>query len=120
VAQRHLAAAERAIAASVLAFRRAADAHGHAAIQHERDAAAGFGDRDEHERQAAIHRAAAVADTQRAECAQLLLDDGEADDARRPSISSACQPQDRYSTEPGSITICQRLLTGWMFALTNR
>lgn len=39
----------------------------HTAIQHERAAAAGFGDKDEHERQAAIHRAADVADTQRAE-----------------------------------------------------
>jgi anti-anti-sigma factor len=65
------AAAEQAIAASVRAFRRAAEAHEHAARQHERAAAAGFGDKDQHERQAARHRAAAVADTQRADRAEL-------------------------------------------------
>ena len=92
-AQRHLAAsqavAERAIAVSVSAFRRAAFAHEHTAIQHERAAAAGFGDKDEHERQAAIHRAAAVADTQRAERALLLLGDEEADDIRGPNADQA-------------------------------
>jgi hypothetical protein len=92
-AQRHLAAAqaaaERAIAASVRAFRRAAEAHEHAAIQHARAAAAGFGDKDEHERHAAIHRAAAVADRQRAERAQSLLGDEEADDGRGPHVDQA-------------------------------
>ena len=85
-ARRHLAAsqaaAERAVAASVRAFRRAADAHEQAGLQHERAAAAGFGDRDQHERQAAIHRAAAVADTRRAERAESLLQDETTDDAR--------------------------------------
>jgi hypothetical protein len=61
------AAAEQAIAANIRAFRRAADAHERAAIEHERAVAGGSGDKDEHERQAAIHRAAAATDMQRAE-----------------------------------------------------
>ena len=64
------AAAEQATAASIRAFGRAAEAHEHAARQHERAAAAGLGDKDQHERQAAIHRAAAAADTQRADHAR--------------------------------------------------
>lgn len=67
------AAAQRAIAASIRAFRRAAEAHEHAALQYERAAAAGFGDKKEHQRQAARHRAAAAVDIQRAERAQSLL-----------------------------------------------
>ncbi len=82
-ARRHLcaaqAAAEQAIAAAVRAFRRAAEAHERVALLHERAAAAGSSDKDEHERQAAIHRAAAVVDTQRAEHAQSLLRQEEAD-----------------------------------------
>ena len=93
VAQRHLAAAQaaadRAIAASVGAFRRAADAHEHAALQYERAAAAGFGDKGEHERQAALHRAAAAADRQRAERARSLLRDEQADDAGGPDADQA-------------------------------
>lgn len=72
------AAAEQAIAASIRAFRRAAEAHEHAALQCERAAAAGFGDKDQHERQAARHRAAAAADIRRAKRAQLLLRAGQA------------------------------------------
>ena len=76
------AAAEHAIAASIHAFRRSAEAHEQAALQYERAAAAGFGDKDQHEQQAARHRAAAVVDTQRAEYAQSLLQGEEAEDAR--------------------------------------
>lgn len=83
------AAAEQAITASIRAFRRAAGAHEHAALQHELAAAAGFGDKDQHERQAARHRAAAAADTQRAEHAQSLLRDEEAEDPRGPGVESA-------------------------------
>lgn len=61
------AAAEQAIAASVRAFLRSAEAHMQAALQHERSAAAGYGDQDQHERQAKAHRAAAAADLQRAQ-----------------------------------------------------
>jgi hypothetical protein len=72
------AAAEQAIAASIRAFRRSAEAHEQTALQYERAAAAGFGDKDQHERQAARHRAAAATDTQRAERARSLLRDEEA------------------------------------------
>lgn len=67
------AAAEQAAAASARAFLRSAEAHQQAALQHERSAAAGYGDQDQHERQAATHRAAAVADLQRAERADSGL-----------------------------------------------
>jgi hypothetical protein len=67
------AAAQRAMVSSIHAFRRAAHAHVQTACQHERAAAAGIGDRDEHQRQAASHRAAATADEQRADRAQALL-----------------------------------------------
>jgi chromosome segregation ATPase len=83
------AAAKHAIAASIRAFRRSAQAHEHAALQHERAAAAGFGDKDQHEQQAARHRAAAAADTQRAEHAQSLLGDEEAEDVRRSDVDQA-------------------------------
>jgi len=76
------AAAEHAIASNIRAFRRSAAAHEQAALQYERAAAAGFGDKDQHERQGARHRAAAAADTQRAEYAQSLLQGDEAEDAR--------------------------------------
>ena len=92
-AQRHMAAsqaaAERAIAASIRAFRRAAEAHQRAAIKHEQAAAAGSGDKDEHMRQAAIHRAAAAANLQRAERAQSQLPDEQADRARGPDVDQA-------------------------------
>jgi hypothetical protein len=75
LAQHHAAisqaAAEQATGASARAARRTADSHVRAALLHERVAAAGFGDTDEHERQAAIHRAAAMADAQRADDAQI-------------------------------------------------
>jgi hypothetical protein len=92
-AQRHLtapqAAAQRAVTASVRALRRAAEAHERLALYHERAAATGTGDKGEHERQAAIHRAAAVADTQRAGRCPSLLWDGQADDARGPDAEQA-------------------------------
>ncbi len=92
-AQRHLAAsqaaAEQAIAAAVRAFLRAAEAHERVAVLHERAAAAGSSDKDEHERQAAIHRAAVMADAQRAEHAQSLLRLEEADGAREPDADQA-------------------------------
>jgi hypothetical protein len=67
------AAARTAITNSLRAFRKAAEAHERATLQHERVAAAGRGDKDQHERQAASHRAAAAAATQRAERARSLL-----------------------------------------------
>lgn len=89
-AQRHMAAsraaAERAVAASIHAFRRAAEAHERAAIKHEQAAATGAGDKDEHERRAAVHRAAAAASMQRAEHAQSQLSDEQADRARGPDV----------------------------------
>lgn len=76
-AQRHLAAAqastEQAIAAAVRAFRRAAEAHERVALWHIRAAARDSGDKDEHERQAAIHRSAAAEDTERANNIRSLL-----------------------------------------------
>jgi len=82
-AQRHVtasqAAATRALAAAVRAFRRSAKSHADAARQHDRSAAAGFGDHDEHERRAAIHWAAAEADTREADQAQLRLQSEEAE-----------------------------------------
>ena len=80
-AQRHeaeaAAAAAQALAATVEAFRRAAEAHERAASMHERIAAAGIGDMREHERQAALHRAGAAADRERAERARSLLSQAE-------------------------------------------
>ena len=56
LAQRQMAAsqaaARTAISNGLHAFRTAAEAHERAALLHERAAAAGFGDKDEHERQA--------------------------------------------------------------------
>jgi hypothetical protein len=73
------AAAQRAMVSSIGAFRRSAHAHEQTARQHERAAAAGVGDQEEHERQAASHRAAATADEQRADRAQALLSAATAD-----------------------------------------
>ena len=70
----HAAAAE-VLASSAEAFRHAADAHERAASLHDRTAANGIGDVRGHERQAALHRAAAAADRQRAERAQALISD---------------------------------------------
>lgn len=67
------AAAVQVLAASVEAFRRAAEAHERVIGVHQRAAAAGIGDVPGHERQAALHRAAAAADWQRAERTQSLL-----------------------------------------------
>jgi hypothetical protein len=76
-AQRHAAEAHAAalhvLAASVSAFRRAAEAHERVASANDKAAAAGIGDVAQHERQAALHRAAAAADWQRAERAQSVL-----------------------------------------------
>ena len=55
------AAARTAITNSLRAFRKAAEARERAALQHERGAAAGRGDKDQRERQAASHRAASRA-----------------------------------------------------------
>jgi len=67
------AAAVKMLASSAEAFRRAADAHERVASVHERAAASGIGDVRMRERQAALHRAAAAADRQRAERALSLL-----------------------------------------------
>ena len=79
LAQRHLAAsqaaASQAMAASAKAFRRAAAAHERAALRHERAAAVGSGDKDEHERRAALHRAAQARDAQRADRVESLVPD---------------------------------------------
>jgi hypothetical protein len=76
-AQRHAAeayaAAAKTLASSAEAFRRAAEAHERVASVHERAAASGIGDVRMREQQAALHRAAAVADRQRAERALSLL-----------------------------------------------
>lgn len=91
-AQRHAAAAQtaaqHAIAASVRALRRAAEAHERVAREHERAAASGVGDTAEHERQAAVHRAAAAADTQRADQFRSLLQD-QTDDGRGSEADQA-------------------------------
>jgi hypothetical protein len=67
------AAAERAVVSSIGAFRRSAHTHEQTARQHERAAATGIGDREEHRQQAASHWAAATADNQRADRAQALV-----------------------------------------------
>jgi hypothetical protein len=76
-AQRHAAAAQAAaieqLTYSATAFRRAAQAHDRAAAEHECAAASGTSQPDEHKRQAAIHREAAVHDRQRAGQVQSLL-----------------------------------------------
>ena len=76
-AQHHATASEAraqlAVAASIEAFLRAAEAHERVAIRHEASAAAGSGDEEQHHQRAAFHRAAAAADRQRAETAQSLL-----------------------------------------------
>jgi hypothetical protein len=67
------ATAQLAVAASIEAFLRAAEAHERVAIRHEASAAAGSGDEERHHQRVAFHRAAAAADRQRAETAQSLL-----------------------------------------------
>jgi hypothetical protein len=65
-------AAARVLASSAEAFRNAAEAHERAASRHERTAASGIGDVRGHERQAALHWAAAAADLQRVERVQMF------------------------------------------------
>jgi chromosome segregation ATPase len=76
-AQRHAAeahaAAAKMLASSADAFRRAAEAHERVASVHERAAASGIGDVHMRKRQAALHRAAAAADRQRADRVLSLL-----------------------------------------------
>lgn len=76
-AQRHAAEAQAAaaqvLASSVMAFHMAAEAHERVASLHVTASASGLGDVHQHERQAALHRAAAVMDRQRAKRAQSLL-----------------------------------------------
>ena len=67
-----LAAAQAAVASSLLAFRRAADAHDHLAAIYEKAAAAKSGDAEMYRQRARVHRAAAVADRKRAEDAERL------------------------------------------------
>jgi hypothetical protein len=80
-AQRHAAEAQAAaaqvLASSAEAFRDAAEAHELAASMHEKTTAAGTGDMRGHERQAALHRAAAAADRQRAERVLSLFSDND-------------------------------------------
>jgi hypothetical protein len=80
-AQRHAAqaaaAAAQLLTASAEAFGNTARAHERVAIVHDRAAAAGIGDVRMHEEQAALHRAAAAADRQRAERVLSLLSDPE-------------------------------------------
>ena len=99
------AAAEQAIAASIRAFRRSAEAHEQTALQYERAVAAGFGDKDQHERQAARHRAAAATDIQRAERARSLLRDEEAEELADQALNrlvnlAARRTADLPSPEP--------------------
>jgi hypothetical protein len=76
-AQRHAveaqAAAAQVLASSVMAFHMAAEAHERVASLHVTAAASGIGDVNQHEGQAALHRAAAVMDRQRAKRAQSLV-----------------------------------------------
>lgn len=76
-AQRHVveaqATAAQVLASSVMAFHMAAEAHERVASLHVTAAASGIGDVHQHERHAALHRAAAVIDRQRAKRAQSLL-----------------------------------------------
>jgi hypothetical protein len=76
-ARRHAAeahaSATHVLASGVEAFRRAAEAHERAASLHEKAAASGIGDVRAHQQQAALQRAAAAADWQRAERAQSVL-----------------------------------------------
>lgn len=66
-----LAAAEQAFAASIDAFRRAAEAHNHLATMYERSIRPG--NAGENSQLAAFHRAAAAADSDRADRAQACL-----------------------------------------------
>ena len=67
------AAAHQALATSIRALLRAAEAHERCAISHMRLATAGDIGEEEHRQEAARHRAAAAADRQRAETVQSLI-----------------------------------------------
>ena len=66
------AAAQRALAASIDALRRAGEAHERLAAQYQQAATTGGGEEDRRER-AAFHHAAAATDRQRADTAETLL-----------------------------------------------
>lgn len=80
-AQRHAteahATAAQVLASGVEALRMAAEAHERVASLHERLAASGIGEVTEHQRRAALHRAAAAADWQRAQRALSLVPEPE-------------------------------------------
>lgn len=89
-AQRHAATAQAAavdqLTYCAASFRRAAQAHDRAAAEHERAANSGSSRSQEHARHAAIHKAAAIHDLQRADHVQSLLS---AADPARASQSAA-------------------------------
>lgn len=98
-AQHHAAAsrasAHQALATSIRALLRAADAHERCAISHMRLAIPGDLDEEEHRQEAARHRTAAAADRQRAETVQSLLASRakkSQDDLRRGTASLAVFP----------------------------
>jgi hypothetical protein len=86
------AAANLALASSAEAFRSVADAHERVARVHERAAVSGLGDVRQHERQAAMHRAAAVAERERADRAESLI---------RPPEGAKPAPGQRESSAHG-------------------
>jgi hypothetical protein len=94
-AQQHAAASRAARNGrwlpSAQAFRLPAEADKRAAIQHERAAAVGSGDAEQHGRQAAAHRAAAVADIRQAERAHPCSAGKGADDSRGLDADQALQ-----------------------------
>lgn len=88
------AAAKQALAYSAAAFRQAAEAHDRAAAEHESAAASGISQPHEHKRQAALHRAAAIRDRQRAHRVQSLLSGAGPADATESAVQLTCnQPQ---------------------------
>lgn len=76
-AARAHAAAALVLATNAEAFRKVAEAHDRVARMHDKTAAARIGDVIGHERQATLHRAAAIADWQRAERTRSLLSETE-------------------------------------------
>lgn len=90
IAQRHAAisqtAADQALASSVNAFHRAAEAHDRLADLYDRSAS-GPGGADRHQQRVAFHRAAAAADRQRAGQAQSLVPGGEQPDHRGGGVN---------------------------------
>ena len=102
-AQRHAteahAAAAQVLASGVEALRMAAEAHERVASLHETLAASGIGEVTEHKRRAALHRAAAAADRQRAERALSLVPEpepaGPAHDSYEPGDGSPTAGQSR-------------------------